>query len=168
MPANHSCRIARGMHVPARSDGSAIGSCAPFTFGTASVRLVLAALGTGAEVSAKDTCPVQALVRRGPPRPLRSASVEDAGRYIMALFSPRTLVIPTSVASTLTAEEALLFLVAFASLALSAGFVTGRFVSQQGGRGVALARAAIVVIALPLAISLIARGSFSPFLYFQF
>jgi alginate O-acetyltransferase complex protein AlgI len=73
-----------------------------------------------------------------------------------------------TVAASLTARNTLVLAVSSLVVLLPRTFVGGVLVADGRGRWAALARAALFLVALPYAAFLVASGSFSPFLYFQF
>ena len=96
----------------------------------------------------------------------RAEDLTIAAEVLTAMFSPAGWSLPEDVARAITWQRALALAIGIGSVVLPPGVVAGRFVGAVG-RGPALARAALVV-AVPYAAILVAAGTFSPFLYFQF
>jgi alginate O-acetyltransferase complex protein AlgI len=68
----------------------------------------------------------------------------------------------------LTHRTLLILVLALLVFVLPPGFVMGRFVEFGIGRPAMTARFAYVAVVAPVAAILVAVGTFSPFLYYQF
>jgi alginate O-acetyltransferase complex protein AlgI len=98
----------------------------------------------------------------------RADSVWHAADYLQAMFTWRGSGLALPVADALT-MRATVTLVAAGTVALLPGsFVAGRFLALAETRWAPAARAVVMAAALPYAVLLVASGTFSPFLYFQF
>ncbi len=98
----------------------------------------------------------------------RADSVLHAGDYLEALFTWQGSGVPVPVADALTVKATVTLVAAGAVAVLPGSFVGGRFLASGEARWAPAARAAVMVLALPYAMLLVASGTFSPFLYFRF
>ncbi len=97
----------------------------------------------------------------------RSPSAVAAGDYLAALFTTGG-VTPETVLNAVDTRALLALGLGAASVLLPGNVVGGRLVtSWQGLRGAAV-RIAEVAVAFPYSLIIVASGSFSPFLYYQF
>ena len=98
----------------------------------------------------------------------RAESLTRALTMIRAMFVPSGLGLPDAVSASLTHQRALALGVALLVVLLPATFVVGRLVQESPGRFAVAARVAVSAVAAPYAAVLVAAGTFSPFLYYQF
>lgn len=98
----------------------------------------------------------------------RSPDIAHALQYLRAMFVPHFKPLPIAIEAALNHGRVLWLVVGALSTLLPASFVLGRVVEMSRGRGPMLARIAIVAVIAPYAAALVASGTFSPFLYFQF
>ncbi len=98
----------------------------------------------------------------------RSGSLTQALRMIKAMFVPSGLGLPEAVDASLTHQRMLVLALALLVVLLPATFVLGRVVQEGPGRFAVAARVAVSALAAPYAAVLVAAGTFSPFLYYQF
>jgi alginate O-acetyltransferase complex protein AlgI len=97
----------------------------------------------------------------------RSPSAGHAVSYLGAMFSAGGLT-PQALSNALDTRAVLALGVGAASVLIPGNVVGGLLVTGwRGSRGVAV-RVAEVAIALPIVMIVVASGSFSPFLYYQF
>jgi alginate O-acetyltransferase complex protein AlgI len=97
----------------------------------------------------------------------RAESLAMAVGYLGAMFSFGGETIPALEAALSTKAVATLILGSLVFF-LPRDFVLGPIVQRSHGRIAAASRAVVMVAGLPYAVLLLASGSFSPFLYFQF
>jgi alginate O-acetyltransferase complex protein AlgI len=98
----------------------------------------------------------------------RSESIADAGRMLRYMFVPSGFDLTDAVAVELTSQRELTLLLALLVVLLPASFVLGRYLETARSRVGATARVAVMAVAAPYAAILVAAGTFSPFLYYQF
>ncbi len=98
----------------------------------------------------------------------RAASVADAFSYLETMFSPAGLALNEVVELTLDTRTQLVLALAALVVFIPRDFVMGMRLESSQSRGMAGFRYAVAGIALPYSAVLIAAGTFSPFLYFQF
>jgi alginate O-acetyltransferase complex protein AlgI len=98
----------------------------------------------------------------------RASSLPAAGHILGAMFVPTGHGLTATVTTALTHRTLLIFLVALLVFLLPPSFVMGRFVEFGTGRTATATRLAYVAILAPIAAALVAVGTFSPFLYYQF
>jgi alginate O-acetyltransferase complex protein AlgI len=98
----------------------------------------------------------------------RAASLGDAFGMLRHMFLPSGAALPTALSVVLTHQRQLTLLLALLVVLLPAGFVLGRVLEAGRTRSAALARVAVMAVAAPYAAILVAAGTFSPFLYYQF
>ncbi len=96
----------------------------------------------------------------------RSTSLDAAGNFYLALFSFDGFGLGI-LEDFVTTRVALTLLLAIGVFGLSRDFVAGLALTRPDNPPIP-ARAAIMLVALPAALLLVAAGAFSPFLYFQF
>ena len=97
----------------------------------------------------------------------RSPSAGHAFGYLAAMFSAGGIT-PEAITTAVDTRAVLALTVGAASVLIPGNIVGGLLVTGwRGSRGVAL-RVAEVAIALPIVMIVVASGSFSPFLYYQF
>ena len=97
----------------------------------------------------------------------RAESLPAAVHYLQTMFS-FSGGITGAVADTLNLKSTIALAAGAATVFLPGSFVAGVELQQRVGVVPAVARAALMVAALPYALMVVASGSFSPFLYFQF
>ena len=95
----------------------------------------------------------------------RAEDMGHAATVLRAMFSPAGWSTQL-LAPVLTWQRTLALMIGLASLALPPRLITGRLVAESG-RGPSIVRGALLV-GTPYAAILVAAGTFSPFLYFQF
>jgi alginate O-acetyltransferase complex protein AlgI len=98
----------------------------------------------------------------------RSAELPDALTMIGHMLLPDFHGLTDVVDAALTNQRLIILLAALVILTLPAHPVTGPLVESSRTRPAATLRVAIMAVGLPYATLLIATGTFSPFLYFQF
>jgi len=98
----------------------------------------------------------------------RSDNLSFAGHMVRAMVVPSGLHLDAATSTSLTHRVALVFVLSLLVFAIPANFVTGRFLEFGATRKAAVARLWYVVGAAPVAAALVAVGTFSPFLYYQF
>jgi alginate O-acetyltransferase complex protein AlgI len=98
----------------------------------------------------------------------RSDSLTRAGHILGAMFVPTGHGLPATVSTALTHRTLLIFLVALLVFLIPRNFVMGRFVEFGTGRAAIATKFAYVIVLAPIAAALVAVGTFSPFLYYQF
>jgi len=98
----------------------------------------------------------------------RSASVGDALVMLRRMFLPSGLALPEPVAAALTHQRTLVLALSLLVVLLPATFVFGRVLDAGRSRSALVARSAVMALAAPYAAMLVAAGTFSPFLYYQF
>ena len=96
----------------------------------------------------------------------RAADLGEAASVLRAMAVPSFGAWPEELVRTITWQRGLAFGVGLLSVLLPRHLVTGRLVDDEG-RAPALLRSALV-LSVPYAAVLVAAGTFSPFLYFQF
>jgi alginate O-acetyltransferase complex protein AlgI len=99
----------------------------------------------------------------------RSVSIDQAGDILHAMlfawdFGP----VPVEVDVALTNRATLALVAAALVLLVPRGFVAGRYLDRPGALGAVGARLAVSSVGALAAGVLVATGSFSPFLYYQF
>jgi alginate O-acetyltransferase complex protein AlgI len=98
----------------------------------------------------------------------RAESLTKALSMIKAMFVPSGLGLPETVSAALTHQRTLVLALALLVVLLPSTFVLGRVVQESRGRFAVAARVAVSALAAPYAAVLVAAGTFSPFLYYQF
>jgi alginate O-acetyltransferase complex protein AlgI len=98
----------------------------------------------------------------------RSASIGDALVMLRHMFVPSGLGLPETVSTALTHQRTLVLALSLLVVLLPATFVLGRVLDAGRGRPALVARYAVMALAAPYAAMLVAAGTFSPFLYYQF
>jgi alginate O-acetyltransferase complex protein AlgI len=98
----------------------------------------------------------------------RSAELPDALTMIGHMLLPDLSGLTDVVSAALTNQRLIILIGALAILFLPAHPVTGPLLESSRSRPAAVLRITIMAVALPYAAILIATGTFSPFLYFQF
>jgi alginate O-acetyltransferase complex protein AlgI len=98
----------------------------------------------------------------------RAESLTKALSMIKAMFVPSGLGLPETVSAALTHQRTLVLALALLVVLLPSTFVLGRVVQESPGRFAVAARVAVSALAAPYAAVLVAAGTFSPFLYYQF
>jgi alginate O-acetyltransferase complex protein AlgI len=98
----------------------------------------------------------------------RADSLTRAGHILGAMFVPTGHGLSATVSTALTHRTALIFALALLVFVLPGNFVMGRFVEFGTGRAAIATKLAYVIVLAPIAAALVAVGTFSPFLYYQF
>ena len=98
----------------------------------------------------------------------RATNLSQAFDMFSNMFSFHNGAIPAAVKLTMTTRNVVLLIFAWSTWFLPPRFSTGVWLASARGPRVAVARAAVLGIALPYAGMLVATGSFQPFLYFAF
>ena len=98
----------------------------------------------------------------------RAESLDKAGAMLRAMVVPSGLGLPDTVSAALTNQRTLVLALALLVVLLPSTFVLGRVVEENRGRLAVAARVAVSAVAAPYAAVLVAAGTFSPFLYYQF
>ncbi|MBU1492451.1 MAG: MBOAT family protein [Actinobacteria bacterium] len=97
----------------------------------------------------------------------RAESLPAAVEYLRAMFT-FTGGVGAAVGDVITVKATIALAIGAASVLLPGRFVAGVELQQRVGAVPAVARAALMGLALPYTLMVVASGSFSPFLYFQF
>lgn len=97
-----------------------------------------------------------------------SASLSKAFGMIGAMFSPRGTALPAAVHATLDHQRTVVLCLALTALLLPRSVTVGRLLDHGSGRLASIGRFAAVAFAGPYAAVLVAAGTFSPFIYYQF
>jgi alginate O-acetyltransferase complex protein AlgI len=84
------------------------------------------------------------------------------------MFVPSGLGLPETVSASLTNAATVMLLVGLAVVLLPGSLVLGRVLEDSRSRRASAARLAVMAVAAPYAAVLVAVGTFSPFLYYQF
>ncbi len=100
--------------------------------------------------------------------PFRSEDLNTALHYLEAMFIPRVQALAPELEAVLTHGSQFWLVVGSLSVLLPGTFTLGRMIEQGRGRGPMVIRFALVALIAPYAAALVASGTFSPFLYFQF
>jgi alginate O-acetyltransferase complex protein AlgI len=98
----------------------------------------------------------------------RAPSLSAAGDVLHAMVVPRWGWLPVDVSSVLTHQRLLTFGLAMLVVLLPRDFVMGKLVEEGRSRAAGAFRLAYAGVGAPYAAVLVAAGTFSPFLYFQF
>jgi alginate O-acetyltransferase complex protein AlgI len=98
----------------------------------------------------------------------RAESVWHAADYLQALFTWQGSELALPVSDALTTRATATLIAAGTVALLPGSFVAGRFLASAETRWAPAIRLAVMAAALPYAVLLVAGGTFSPFLYFQF
>lgn len=100
--------------------------------------------------------------------PFRAPGLPEALHYLGRMFSPHFGALPDALQLALTESHVLILALALTVVLLPRSFVMGRLLDRQDGLWPGVARFGYVALAAPYAAVLVAAGTFSPFLYFQF
>jgi alginate O-acetyltransferase complex protein AlgI len=98
----------------------------------------------------------------------RAESVGQALTMLRHMVVPSGVALPDAVAVTLTNTRSVVLVLALLVVLLPGSFVLGRTVEAGRSRPAAVTRFAVMAVAGPYAAVLVAAGTFSPFLYYQF
>jgi alginate O-acetyltransferase complex protein AlgI len=98
----------------------------------------------------------------------RATSLPQAGHILGAMFVPTGRGLSAAVSTALTHRTMLIFALSLLVFLIPGSFVMGRFVEFGSGRAAIATKLAYVVVLAPIAAALVAVGTFSPFLYYQF
>jgi alginate O-acetyltransferase complex protein AlgI len=98
----------------------------------------------------------------------RSDSLGFAAHMVHAMIVPSGLGLDPAVSTALTHRVVLVFVLSLLVFVVPANFVMGRFIEFGDSRRAAIVRLGYVAAAAPVAAVLVAVGTFSPFLYYQF
>jgi alginate O-acetyltransferase complex protein AlgI len=98
----------------------------------------------------------------------RAASVEQALDILRAMFVPSGLAVADVVDVALTRQRTLTLVASLFVVLLPPGFVLGRVLDEDRTPAAHLARYSVMTLGAFYAAVLVAAGTFSPFLYFQF
>jgi alginate O-acetyltransferase complex protein AlgI len=98
----------------------------------------------------------------------RADSLPRAGHILGAMFVPTGHGLPLAVSAALTHRAFLVFVMALIVFLIPRDFVMGRFVEFGTSRRAIATKLAYVAVVAPVAAALVAVGTFSPFLYYQF
>jgi alginate O-acetyltransferase complex protein AlgI len=97
-----------------------------------------------------------------------SSSLTQAMRMITHMLSPYGVGLPDAVHASLVHQRTLVLVLSLTVLLLPRTTVVGKFLEAGNGRVAWVSRFAVMAIAAPYAAILVAAGTFSPFLYYQF
>jgi alginate O-acetyltransferase complex protein AlgI len=98
----------------------------------------------------------------------RAADMGEAFTMLHAMFTPSGLHVSEAVSASLTNTRTFVLLLALLVVLLPGSFVLGRVLEAGRTRGATVTRFAVMAFAGPYAAVLVAAGTFSPFLYYQF
>ncbi len=98
----------------------------------------------------------------------RSDDMAQAWHYLHVMLLPRLDAPWTGLESAMTNAHLFWLVVGSLSVLLPGTFNLGRLLDHGRGRGSTILRYAVVLLVAPYAGALVASGTFSPFLYFQF
>jgi alginate O-acetyltransferase complex protein AlgI len=98
----------------------------------------------------------------------RAPDLSTAGSMLGHMFWPHGGALPPEVAVALNHQSTLIVILAALVVFLPGGFVMGRYLQFSQGRIPSFARGLSTAVVGPYAAMLVAAGTFSPFLYFQF
>lgn len=98
----------------------------------------------------------------------RAADLGGALNYLRVMFVPTTGPVPDLVATALTQERVIILGLALLVFLMPRHLVMGRLLERRDFAPATVFRMAMIWIAAPFAALLVAAGTFSPFLYFQF
>ena len=98
----------------------------------------------------------------------RAADMGRALEMLRVMFVPRGGAVPAEVTTVLTDQRTLVFALAMLVVLMPRDLVMGRLVDESRTRIAGAARVAYSAVGAPYAAVLVAAGTFSPFLYFQF
>ncbi len=100
--------------------------------------------------------------------PFRAADLHQTGVFLQAMFVPDLGGLPASISEAATNRATLTLVLAAAVVLLPRAWVTGRYLEEARSQVAFGARVAVSAIGAPYAAVLVAAGTFSPFLYYQF
>jgi alginate O-acetyltransferase complex protein AlgI len=98
----------------------------------------------------------------------RAANLEQALDILHAMFVPSGLALADAVDVALTHQRTLTLIAALFVVLLPPGFVLGRVLDEDRTPVAHVARYSVMTLGAFYAAVLVAAGTFSPFLYFQF
>lgn len=98
----------------------------------------------------------------------RADSLSEAWDYYGSMFSPLSTALNPSFELALTNRNLLILALAGLVVLLPRTFRGGIHVARGSGRSADVSRTALFAVGLPYAALVVASGSYSPFLYFQF
>jgi len=100
--------------------------------------------------------------------PFRSADLSQAGDFLKAMFSFDFGPMPDEIALAATNQATVMMILAALVVLVPRDWVTGRWLDEARSRLATGMRFAVSGVAAPYAALLVAAGTFSPFLYYQF
>jgi alginate O-acetyltransferase complex protein AlgI len=100
--------------------------------------------------------------------PFRATDLHQVGEFLQAMFLPDGSGLPAPVTEAATNQATVTLILAATVVLLPRAWVTGRYLDEARSRFALGARVAVSAIAAPYAAILVAAGTFSPFLYYQF
>ncbi len=98
----------------------------------------------------------------------RAPGLDRAFGILEAMFVPRDFGLDLATDIALTRERLVVILLASTVVALPRGLVMGRFLDSSRDSWARSTRLAVILVGAPIAALLVAAGTFSPFLYYQF
>jgi alginate O-acetyltransferase complex protein AlgI len=98
----------------------------------------------------------------------RAADMGRALEMLRLMFVPRFGEVPAEVTTVLTDQRTLVFVLGMLVVLMPRDLVMGKVVDESRTRIAGAARVAYSAVGAPYAAVLVAAGTFSPFLYFQF
>jgi alginate O-acetyltransferase complex protein AlgI len=98
----------------------------------------------------------------------RAVDMTQALTMLEAMFTPSGLGLPEAVSASLTNTRTTMLVLAIPVVLLPGSFVFGPYLEAARTRVVTASRYAVSAVAGPYAAVLVAAGTFSPFLYYQF
>lgn len=98
----------------------------------------------------------------------RSESIAQAGSILKAMFTASGLYLPPEVSTVLTTRVQITLAFALLVVFLPRDFVAGISLASGTGRFASAARVGLMLVGFPYALALVAVGTFSPFIYYQF
>jgi alginate O-acetyltransferase complex protein AlgI len=98
----------------------------------------------------------------------RAADMGRALEMLRLMFVPRAGEVPAEITTVLTDQRTLVFVLGMLVVLMPRDLVMGKVVDESRTRIAGAARVAYSAVGAPYAAVLVAAGTFSPFLYFQF
>jgi alginate O-acetyltransferase complex protein AlgI len=98
----------------------------------------------------------------------RAENIGVALRYLRTMFVPTSGPVPDAIVAVQTNQRMVVLALASLVFVMPANLVLGRLIERVDYRPAGLMRGAVMFAAAPYAAMVVAAGTFSPFLYFQF
>jgi alginate O-acetyltransferase complex protein AlgI len=100
--------------------------------------------------------------------PFRARDLSQAGDMLRAMFVPDFGPLPLAVSEAATNKATITFVLAALVVLIPRDWVTGRYLEFAESRAAWAARLGVSGVAAPYGAVVVAAGTFSPFLYYQF